>query len=1049
MKSAKKILLCLLAAAFVTCGYARDLDKELDKNWNLVLEAYKAAPNTDATLEKINNFVERWKDSNRFEASRALYLGGQIHYKAKKYQRAHDSFKNLVDRFGNSPYADSAMYKMGECLYNMGKYTEAVEQWNRFRFKYTNSLFAMEAVYGIALSYLNLKEYKKADRDLTSFLEKNSHYAKDDKIRLVGGVIDFFLDKNEEAIIKLKGIDADTAYYYYGHSLLKTNKYRDAAAAFKRIGDSYKNSKFSESALYNKAEAFYKGENYDAASQDYADFMKRFPGSKLAPYAQFKRGSSLFRDKKYKAAGAAFLEVLNGSGDKRVKAYAQYLAAECQRISGDNKTALASYNKVISNYPEIFEVFSSSQLKGAWCMISLGNPEKAEELLSSFTQQFITHDSLPLGYYLLGTVHYNKKLYGQAIQSYKFLLDKFKYSDLTEAALLMTALSYYNQGHYSLLVSDTSQMLEVLSAKFRSPQSNVRARSYFYLGMAYFKMGMYVPASRAFREIIDKYYDSDITAEARANLAWCYYELENYKAARTMVKDMLSSQNIPPQARAAGELLNAHSFFNEKDYDKASQAYGEFAYKRANDKDFEPVAEALFQQGRVYEIQEFYNDSIKAWSTLAGRYPKSKRAPEAIYRLSDIYFKAQQFDKALLGFQEIISKWPNDPIAEDAMLSIAEVYYNSDQDVKAVKAYEDFMKKYPDSRKIGSVDEGRQRAEFKKADKRADPKMLMEFVDKYPNSKLAVDALYRAGEIYYTTNKMEPAIQSFTKLIQDFPNDSLAVNAQYYIAACNEALERTDDAINAYKAFIKNYPRHELASDVTFRLATANYMTKNFADAVFYYDRIAEKYPGSEYAKNALYNSALAYMELNKVNDAIRYYKEFAKQYPDDPKSKEVPAQVAGMLLEQKRYAEAVAAYEELYAAAKDDTQKSEALYRIGDIYSSQENSAKAVESFEKLIDAKPLNSVYRVTGLVNLAALYEERKDWVAAVKVYRAIAGSGGQADYVEGAKARMIEIKAVYPDLFKAEEKPAPAAEEPKEGAKKEAKPAAKPAAKSTKK
>lgn len=1033
MKSAKKVFLCLLAVAVAACIYARDVDKEMDKNWNMVLEAYRAAPNADATLEKINNFVERWKDSNRFAASRALYLAGQVHNKAKRYQRAHDTFRSLVDRFGNSPYADSAMYKMGECLYNMGKYAEAVEHWNRFRFKYTNSLFAMEAVYGIALSYLHLEEYKKADRDLNSFLEKNSHYAKDEKIRLVGGVVDFYLDKDESAIAKLKGLDSDMAFYYYGHSLLRVNKFREAAAAFKRIGDNYRNSKFAESALYNKAEAFYKGESYDAASQDYADFMKRFPGSKLAPYAQFKRGSSLFREKKYKAAAAAFLEVLGGRGDNRVKAYAQYLAGECQRILGDNRAALASYNRVIENYPEIFDAVSSSQLKAAWCMISLGNPEKAEELLLSFTQKFITHDSLPLGYYLLGTVYYNKKLYGQAIQAYKFLLDKFKYSDLTEAALLMMALCYYNQGHYSLLVSDTSQMLEVLSAKFKSPPPKIRARSYYYLGMAYFKMGMYVPASRAFREIIDKYYDSDITAEARANLAWCYYELENYKAARTMVKDMLSDPKIPDKVRAAGELLNAHTFFNEKDYDKASQAYGEFAYRRAKDKDFEPVAEALFQQGRVYEIQEYYNDAIKSWSTLAGRYPNSKRAPEAIYRLSEIYFKAQQFDKALMGFREIVTKWPNNPIAEDAMLSIAEVYYNSDQDVKAVKAYEDFMKKYPDSRKIGSVDEGRQRAEFKKADKLADPKMLMEFVEKYPNSKLAVDALYRAGEIYYTTNKMELAIQAFTKLIQDFPSDSLAVNAQYYIAACNEALERTDEAINAYKAFIKNYPRHELASDVMFRLATANYVKKNFEDAIFYYERIVERYPGSEYAKNALYNSALAYTELNKVNDAIRYYREFAKQYPDDPKSKDVPAQIAGMLLEQKRYAEAVTAYEELYAAARDDVQRAEALYRIGDIYSSQENSAKAIETFEKLMDAKPLDSVFRVTGLVNLAALYEERKEWVAAVRVYRAIAASGGQREYVEGARARIAEIRSVYPDLFKAEDTKTPAAGTPQTGAK----------------
>ncbi|HPD18793.1 MAG TPA: tetratricopeptide repeat protein, partial [Candidatus Goldiibacteriota bacterium] len=608
-------------------------------------------------------------------------------------------------------------------------------------------------------------------------------------------MIDYYLERYEDAVAKLKELKSDIAYYYIGQSYLKfPNKYTEAAGAFKKIAEQYPDSKYMESALYNKAESFYKGENYAVAVNDYENFLKKYPNSNLAPYARFKRGSSLFMTKKYDMAIKDFQQVLNGSGDERIMAYAQYLIGECYRLLKKYDAALLAYNQ-LQNYPKIHDAFSSSQLKSGWCYLIQGNFNKAESILTEFTNKFITHKDLPLGYYLLGTSSYNQKKYADAVASYKFLLDKFGYTDLTEAALLMTELSYYNQEQYSLLISDASHMLEIMSSKFQSPNQNIRARAYYYLGMAYYKLGMFGPATQAFKEIVDKLYDSDIVTEARANLAWCFYELENYKGARTMAKDVVSNPGISKDVKMACEILIAHSYFCEKNYERASLSYGEFAYNYAKTGNPDLIAEALFQQGKVYEIQEYYSDAIKSWQSLVYNYPKSKRAPEALYKISDLLFKAQQYDKALAGFQEILTRWPKDPIAEDAMLAIAEVYYNSDQEAKAVKVYEDFMKKYPDSKKVQSVEEGMQRADYRKAEKKEDPVMLIEFANKYPKSPLVVDALYKAGEIYYQTSKFQQAIDVFNRLIENYSNDSLAINSNYYIGACYEGMQNFEGAI--------------------------------------------------------------------------------------------------------------------------------------------------------------------------------------------------------------------------------------------------------------
>ncbi|HPD18909.1 MAG TPA: hypothetical protein PLF61_04525, partial [Candidatus Goldiibacteriota bacterium] len=118
---------------------------------------------------------------------------------------------------------------------------------------------------------------------------------------------------------------------------------------------------------------------------------------------------------------------------------------------------------------------------------------------------------------------------------------------------------------------------------------------------------------------------------------------------------------------------------------------------------------------------------------------------------------------------------------------------------------------------------------------------------------------------------------------------------------------------------------------------------------------------------------------------------------------------------EQKRYLDAIKAYQEVVDTGSEEMQL-EALYRIGDIYSTIEDSEHAIETLSKLIPLKPKDNIFRATGLLNLAIIYEEKQRWVDAVKIYELIIDSGCKKEYIDGAKVRINEIKSAYPDLFK---------------------------------
>ena len=1020
MKSRVCVLALILVAAvifFAPVLYAEQ-EKAMESQWEEAIKVYIADPGSEKTLERLSNFADRWRDTDRFRAARAKYLEASALYNLGDYNKAYKVYDTVVSSYSKSPYADGAMYKMGECRYNTGDYKGAIDIWNKFRFKYNSSMFGMEAVYGTALAYLQLEEFKKAERELGRFLQSSPFYKDDEQIRTVGGLIDYYLGNYEDAVEKFRRISSDVAYYYSGHSYMKMggDNFLRAAGEFRRIAMRFPESRYMESAAYNKAEAFYKAENYSVASEDYGNYVKKYPSSPLAPYAALKKGSSEFNIRNYKAARDSFGIVLKGSGDKRVKAYAAYLTGEAFRREDNNAKALEFYNRVLNEFPDVFDAVASAQLRAGWSYVNLKQYKKAEDILNAYTRKFTTHEDLPLGYYLLGNANYMQGNYGEAVTRYRFLLERFKYSTLSEAALLMLAKSFYEQKQYAMLAGEIANSASRMSERFRDPEAkDLRARAYYYLGQAYFKSEIYSPAVKAFRNIIDNYYESDITAHARASLAWCYYELENYRAARTMARDILDA-DVPANVKKAAEILIAHSFFSEKDFETAALKYQEFAYKYSKDKDFETVAEALFQQGRVYEFMEAYGNAIESWNTVVVNYSKSKRAPEALYKKSDIYFKAQEYEEALKGFRAIISTWPEDVFAEDAMLSIAEVYYNSGQEANAVKAYNDFLKKYPDSSKITSVEEGMQRAAYVRAEKNEDPVLLMEFFEKYPESNLAVNSVYNAGEIFYRKSQFEKAIGAFNKMIEEFPNDSLAVNAHYYIPACYVELGRNEDAVNAYKAFLRSYPRHELASEVMFNLATVSFTIKDYPEAILYYSRLTERYGDSGYGANALFNTGLAYIELGKIDDAIKTYREFLKQYPEDEKGKGLLAYIAGLYMEQKRYDEALKAFEDVYRKGTNE-EKLQAVYSMASIYGQREDTDRQIAVLERLAAMKPEKDIYRMNGLVELAGKYEEKQMWADAVRIYELIIKSGGVKEYIDFAKARIPQIKEAYPDVFKA--------------------------------
>jgi tol-pal system protein YbgF len=85
-------------------------------------------------------------------------------------------------------------------------------------------------------------------------------------------------------------------------------------------------------------------------------------------------------------------------------------------------------------------------------------------------------------------------------------------------------------------------------------------------------------------------------------------------------------------------------------------------------------------------------------------------------------------------------------------------------------------------------------------------------VSKYPKHRLAVNAVYWTGEIYYTQMNYLEAIKTFNKLIDTYPDGSKIPDALLKIGYSYQALKDKENAVKYLKKVVVDFPFTEPGS---------------------------------------------------------------------------------------------------------------------------------------------------------------------------------------------------------------------------------------------
>lgn len=92
------------------------------------------------------------------------------------------------------------------------------------------------------------------------------------------------------------------------------------------------------------------------------------------------------------------------------------------------------------------------------------------------------------------------------------------------------------------------------------------------------------------------------------------------------------------------------------------------------------------------------------------------------------------------------------------------------------------------------------------------------FLQSYPDSSLAPDAMFYRGSAQYATNKFSNSIQGLKELIQQHPNNDRSADALLVIAASLIEMDNIQGAREALRTITKDYPSSSAASTAQERL---------------------------------------------------------------------------------------------------------------------------------------------------------------------------------------------------------------------------------------
>jgi len=748
------------------CLEEKEYGKETLKHFNAGYDYYLKGE-YDKAIEEFNRSLDYNPefDKARQFLSRSYYQLGQM----DEYREERKKTTELKTS-GEEEKAED-YYKLGYEFYSLEDYTVAIEELKKalgIKSDYPH------ARYLLAECYFQQEEYKLAQVEYERVVTNSVTNEYTDDALWGSGWCYYLLEEYGEAAKRFSKLlndfpDSDLslqARHKLGKSYFQGNNYAETIKVYQEFLEKYSEyrGKEIEEVYYLLGQAYLRSEKYKEAEEVLNNLLFLFPGFELASEAKYYNSLSLFKENKYEEAIVQLKDLISEAEiEEKMKEEAQYLLARCW-------LNLQEYSKAIESLESLkqFEV-EDSMLEKVVFDLGLaysrqGDKERAILEFQEFVEKYPQSELINSAHFELG-----KDLYH--LKKYKLALTELEKTS-TDEALYLRGKASKELGNQEEEITAFKELRE------KYPQSDFSQEAYFRLGNYYYNQKRYKEAIEEFNRIIQFFPQSPLLSESNYWMGWSYFKLTDYKKANEYFNKVEEDEeNLDLEQRA--RFMAAESWYNLKDYQKAREAYEKF---------IEMFPEGNFSANARYAIawtyleDKEYKSSIEEFKKLISIYPDSKFTEEAQFRVGKNYFLSGNKDIAKAELGKFINSYSNSSFRAEAMYLLSQNYLQEEDWMDNIINLERLVREYPDSPYLSEALYGLCLSYFKKDEHEKAIKVGERYLKDYSSLEYGDDILYTKAICWEKLENQEKAIFDYQKLISNYPQS-------LYVGKAKERLE--------------------------------------------------------------------------------------------------------------------------------------------------------------------------------------------------------------------------------------------------------------------
>lgn len=804
-------------------------------------------------------------------APKALFNRGRLYLDENNYKSATDAFEILKNKYPNDAMTRRVGTALGESYFRQKRYDEAIDALNN-AMPYLDEEGKSKAVYLIAESYNYLNQFQNASKYYLRFINMNKG---SDKVRLAYYGLGWVYNKQKiyhwaaDAFEKAaKGNDdlARKALYYKAVNEKLGGRYEDALKTFRDFGNKYKKGTWVQEAYYEWAvtafetgrytetievcedlvrsnmkldhpgkvfsllgQGYFANNEYTRAIEAFNEAAKSVDVNPEVQWeARFQKAWVLYRNQAYKQAQPLFEDVYKHNTKSDLAGEALFWDADCYYHMQQYGTAAKLFRNYLNQFPN-GKFNGAARYSIGWADFERGDYEAAIDPFKAFLKNYKPPPVALFPYdedtrLRIGDSYYALKQYDQAIQYYQQAVNSKEGGDY---ALYQIANSYYRSNQSYQAVSTLRELMN----KF--PNSSLKAQAQYNIAYIYFLSNNYEQAISEFKRTIRMFPGSQWAARSQYNIGDAYYNASRFDSAITAYRQVLNKYS---KSNYVLDAINGiqYAMTGAGKTDSTSSVLESYLAQHPQSN----VADRLrFKQAENLLQTGDYKSAIKSLKEYIRITNNEQQIPDAYFDLANAYEQTHQTAQAQQAYLTIVNQYGKSDRAGSALANLGRISGDQGNYNQALEYYrrlsgkreyrtEAFNGMADAFLNIGQIDSAQDYYEKSLnlqsnndasklglgkvafARKNYDKALgLLQPIAHNNTTAVGAQAQYMIGQVYQDQGNYNQALQEYGKVkVLYEAYDSWVAKALLNSSECYESMGKTGDAHNTLQQIVKNYP---------------------------------------------------------------------------------------------------------------------------------------------------------------------------------------------------------------------------------------------------